>query len=267
MAEIHKGRTALVTGGARRIGRAIALALAARGIDVVIHFNRSADGARQLAAEVEGAGARAWTVQADFRRAEEYESLIERAASLTGGLDILINNASIFPAEALSELAWSGFAAAMEVNAWVPLTLCRKFAQGVAHGSIVNLHDTHLRGFDFQHAGYILSKHVLAELTRMLALELAPGITVNAVAPGLILPPPGADERYLLEHANSLPLRKHGSVHDIAAAVLFLLQAEFITGQVIYVDGGRHLYGAGSHVHPGGEAAGGHGTPRDGRGG
>lgn len=267
MAETLKGRTALVTGGARRIGRAIALALAGRGVNVAIHFNRSADGARELAAEVERAGAKAWTVQADFCRAEEYQSLIERTRSLTGGLDILINNASIFPAESLGELAWPGFAAAMEVNAWVPLTLCRKFAEGAARGSIVNLHDTHLKGFDFQHAGYILSKHVLAELTRMLALELAPGIAVNAVAPGLILPPPGADERYLLEHANDLPLRRHGSVQDIAEAVSFLLQAEFITGQVIYVDGGRHLYGAGSHARPGREAPGGRGAPQGRRGG
>lgn len=244
MAATLKGRTALVTGGARRIGRAIALALAARGVNIVIHFNRSADEARQLAVAVEQAGGRAWTVQADFRRADEYQPLIAHARSLTGGFDILINNASIFPAATLGELAWPGFEAAMEVNAWVPLTLCREFARGLAHGAVVNLHDTHLKGYDFRHTGYILSKHVLAEVTRMTALELAPRITVNAVAPGLILPPPGQDERYLIEHSSRVPLCKHGTVQDIAEAVLFLLEAEFVTGQVIYVDGGRHLYGA-----------------------
>ena len=151
----------------------------------------------------------------------------------------------------------------MEVNAWVPLALSRRFAAGLGvtpglaraaraprgtvphrpRGSIVNLHDTHLAGYDFEHAGYILSKHVLANLTRMLALELAPGITVNAVAPGLILPPPGADESYLTANAHRVPLQRHGGPRDIAEAIVFLIRSDFITGQVIYVDGGRHLQG------------------------
>lgn len=131
----------------------------------------------------------------------------------------------------------------MEVNAWVPLTLSRDFAQRVGGGSIINLHDTHLEGFDFRHAGYILSKHVLAELTRMMALAFAPRVTVNAVAPGLILPPPGADESYLESHSHALPLQRRGGPLDIAEAIVFLLRSDFITGQVIHVDGGRHLQG------------------------
>lgn len=125
----------------------------------------------------------------------------------------------------------------------MPLTLSRDFARGCARGSIINLHDTHLAGFDFRHAGYILSKHVLAELTRMTALAFAPAVTVNAVAPGLILPPPGADEGYLESHSHALPLQRHGGPRDIAEAIVFLLRSDFITGQVIYVDGGRHLHG------------------------
>lgn len=244
MLQTLQGRTALITGGSRRIGRETALALAEQGANIIIHFNRSDTEGRQLADELKEKGVRAWTVQADFRRADEYRSLIGRARSLSGKLDILINNASIFPSETLAELAWSGFSADMEVNAWVPLTLSRDFASDSAHGSIINLHDTHLEGFDFRHAGYILSKHVLAQLTRMMALALAPGITVNAVAPGLILPPPGADESYLEAHSRSLPLQKHGAPRDIAEAIVFLLRSDFITGQVIYVDGGRHLQGA-----------------------
>src|SRR5512146_271015 len=214
-----EGRTALITGGARRIGRETAMALAEHGVGVAIHYNRSEGEARRLAAEIELKGVRAWTVQADFRRPQEYQSLIARTRAVTGGsLDILINNASIFPAERLDELTWPGFSADLEVNAWVPLTLSRDFARGLARGGIINLHDTHLRGFDFQHSGYILSKHVLAELTRMMALELAPSINVNAVAPGLILPPPGQDERYLEDHAHLLPLQRHGHPRDIAEA-------------------------------------------------
>jgi hypothetical protein len=172
--------------------------------------------------------------------------LIERAREIAGSVDILINNASIFPAEPLDTLTWSELSANVEVNAWVPLTLSRRFAAQLrARGSIINLHDTHLAGFDFEHSGYILSKHMLATLTRMLALELAPNITVNAVAPGLILPPPGADESYLTAHAHRLPLQRHGGPRDIAEAIVYLVRSDFITGQVIYVDGGRHLLGYG----------------------
>ena len=248
-----RGRTALITGAARRIGRETAQALAEQGANLVLHYNHSAGEIRELAKEVERLGVRAWLAQADFRRPDEYGTLLERARELAGRVDILINNASIFPAERLETLTWSELSANVEVNAWVPLVLSRHFAAGLnrARGSIVNLHDTHLEGFDFEHAGYILSKHMLATLTRMLALELAPGITVNAVAPGLILPPPGADASYLTNHARQLPLQRHGGPRDIAEAIVFLVRNDFITGQVIYVDGGRHLQGYGTG-RPGG---------------
>ena len=139
----------------------------------------------------------------------------------------------------------------MEVNAWVPFILSRTFAERVGRGKIINLHDSRLKGYDLAHAGYILSKHVLAAMTRMMALEFAPNVTVNAVAPGLILPPPDKDESYLQSLVHTVPLQRHGEPQDIADAVAFLIQSDFITGQVIYVDGGRHLheYSNGSHSH------------------
>lgn len=260
-----RDRTALITGAARRIGRETARALAEQGVNLVLHFNRSDGEVRQLAVELERLGIRTFPLQADFRRPDEYGTLIERARDLAGHVDILVNNASIFPAEPLDALTWSELSANVEVNAWVPLALSRQFAaalgvkpglarsarspdasaQSRPRGSVINLHDTHLAGFDFEHSGYILSKHMLATLTRMLAIELAPGITVNAVAPGLILPPPGADESYLTTHAHRLPLQRHGGPRDIAEAIVFLVRSDFITGQVIYVDGGRHLQGYG----------------------
>jgi pteridine reductase len=251
-----RGRTALITGAARRIGRETAHALAEQGVNLVLHFNHSDGDAHQLADQLERLGIRAWPLQADFRRPDDYGTLVERARELAGSVDILINNASIFPTEPFDTLTLSELSANVEVNAWVPLELSRSFAAGLdrtqgasaqnqVRGSIVNLHDTHLAGFDFEHSGYILSKHMLATLTRMLALELAPGITVNAVAPGLILPPPGADESYLTAHARRLPLKRHGGPRDIAEAIVFLVRNDFITGQVIYVDGGRHLQGYG----------------------
>jgi hypothetical protein len=246
-----KGETALITGAAKRIGRETALTLADRGVNVVIHFNRSDSEAGRLAEELKLKGVKAWTIQADFRRPDEYQTLTERARQLAGGLDILINNASIFPVETLKDLTWSELSANMEVNAWVPFLLSRQFAEHTGRGKIFNLHDSRLKGYDWTHVGYILSKHALAAMTRMMALQFAPNVTVNAVAPGLILPPPGKDESYLQNLIHTVPLQRHGDPQDIADAVVFLVQSDFITGNVIYVDGGRHLheYSNGSHPH------------------
>jgi pteridine reductase len=251
MPEQSRGKTALITGAAKRIGRETALTLAARGINIVIHFNRSDSEARELAQELERKGVKAWTLQADFRRPDEYQTLIQRALDAAGGLDILVNNASIFPLETVENLTWSGLSANMEVNAWVPFVLSRTFAQTIHRGKIVNLHDSRLKGYDWTHVGYIFSKHVLAAMTQMMALEFAPQVTVNAVAPGLILPPPGQDESYIQKLTHTVPLQKHGGPQDIADAVTFLIESDFITGNVIYVDGGRHLheYSNGSHHH------------------
>src|SRR5262249_28299102 len=160
----------------------------------------------------------AWTIQADFRRPDEYQALMDRTQQMAGGLGILINNASIFPTDTLTDLTWSSLSANMEVNAWAPFILSRAFAQQIGHGTIVNLHDSRLKGYDWTYVGYILSKHVLAAMTRMMALEFAPQITVNAVAPGLILTPPGKDDSYLKNLVHAVPLQRHGGPGDIAQA-------------------------------------------------
>lgn len=244
-------KTALVTGGAKRIGRAISLALADAGANVIVHYNNSSKEADELVAELRKRGPglqttahhenKAWTVQADFEKPDEYESLIERALAEAGSIDILINSASIFPSEKIENITFDGFATNMQVNAWAPFVLCRDFARLVGKGTIVNLLDSRISGYDWAHAGYIWSKHVLAVMTRMLALDYAPDITVNAVAPGLILPPPGQDESYLDRLTGTVPLKRHGGASDVAEAAVFLAKSNFITGQVIYVDGGRHL--------------------------
>lgn len=236
-----RGKKALVTGGAKRLGRAIALALAREGVDVVIHSNTSGDEARALAAELERLGVRAWTASADFRVAGELESLLGRALDLAGGLDVLVNSASIFPADRFADVTLASLFENLEVNAWAPLVLSRELARRVGAGRIVNLEDSRLAGFDRTHAGYILSKHALAAITRALALELAPRITVNAVRPGLILPPPGEGPSYVERLAGTLPLQRHGEPEDVADAVVYLASSGFVTGEVVYVDGGRHL--------------------------
>ena len=253
MVEDLRNRVALVTGGAKRLGREISLLLAERGARVVVHYNHSKEEAEELAREIAEDGGQCDLVQADFGQPEGYQRLIEHARDACGrDIDILVNNASVFPEHTLKDVTFADVVADMQVNAWAPFAVARAFAaQSPEGGHILNLLDTRIAGYDFRHVAYILSKHVLGVLTRMLAVELAPRIQVNAVAPGLVLPPPGEDVSYLEKLAPLIPLKRHGCARDIAQAAVFLITSSFITGQVVYVDGGRHLkdnaYGPHSH--------------------
>lgn len=237
-----KGKVALITGAGKRIGRALAIALADEGVHIVVHERAGLEAeAAKVSAEVVDCGAKSWRLFADLEKPEEYESLIERALAAAGSLDILINNASLFLPTSLMDMDFNDVSRHMQVNAWTPLVLSRDFARKVGRGKIINLLDTRIDGSDQAHVAYILSKQMLASLTRMSALEFAPDITVNGVAPGLVLPPPGKEEDYLDQLAHNVPLRRHGGPRDISDAVLYLLRAEFVTGQIIYLDGGRNL--------------------------
>jgi pteridine reductase len=234
-------KTALVTGGAKRIGRELCLSLARQGVHVVIHYHTSALEAKKLSAEIKKLGVNCWTVAADLGNAENAATLVKKALQRAGKLDIVINNASVFTAGTIDEVDVRDFTRNMRINAWAPFVIGREFKKLAVKGQLINLLDTRIRGGDLRHIGYIASKHALAALTGMMALEFAPEMTVNAVAPGLILPPAGTDAATLQKLAAGLPLKRHGSPSDVAQAVLFLLQSSFITGQVIYVDGGRTM--------------------------
>ena len=236
-----QGKTALVTGAARRLGRAITQALAAEGASVVLHYRDSEAEAEALRQELAAAGTQAWTIQADLTDAAELEALVPRAMELAGGVDLLVNNASAFPPGTLEDLTLDSLTQNLAINAWAPFVLSRALHGSAARGSIVNLVDSHAVGYDWGHVGYLLSKQALASLTRMMALAFAPAFTVNAVAPGLILPPEGQDESYFAALIRNVPLRKHGDAEDIAAGVVFLLRSDFITGATLFVDGGWHL--------------------------
>lgn len=244
-----RGKTALVTGAAKRIGRAVALALAEEGVNVVVHYRSAGEEAEALCRELSERGVQAWAVQADFEKPEECQTLIEQAQKAAGAIEMLVNNASVFPLTRLEEMTFDDLTSNLRVNAWAPFVLSRAFARQVGRGKIVNLLDSRITGYDWSHAAYILSKHMLAALTRMTALAFAPEITVNAVAPGLILPPRGKGREYLDRLKDTVPLKRHGSPEDVAQAVVFLLKSEYVTGQIIYVDGGRHLkeFGDGSY--------------------
>jgi len=248
--QILKGKVALITGASRRLGRALAIALAEEGVHVVAHDRRDLEAeTAKVCDEVVGCGAKSWKVSADLQHPEEYESLISRSLQVAGSLDILINNASLFLPSTLAEVSFGDVTKHMHVNAWAPFLLSREFLRLAGRGKIINILDTKISGYDNGHVAYILSKQMLASLTRYCALEFAPAITVNAVAPGLILPPEEKDDQYLEQLAQSIPLRRHGAPADISDAVIYLLKSDFVTGQTIYVDGGRHLLGDGNGPH------------------
>jgi hypothetical protein len=236
-----EGRNTLVTGAAKRVGRAISLALARQGANVAVHYSSSERDATKLVTEIEKLGARAVALRADLSDQGELESLVERAREALGKIEILVNNASIFPSDTLATVELESLQRNLEINAWAPLALSRAFAAQTERGHVVNLLDSRVSSFDRTHVAYILSKQVLAALTRMSALELAPSIAVNGVAPGLILPPAGEGEEYVERLARSLPLQRRGTPEDVAAAVIYLVTSEFVTGETIYVDGGHHL--------------------------
>jgi pteridine reductase len=241
------GRTALVTGATKRLGRRIALACAHEGMNVIVHYRRSRGDALRLVKELMAVKISAWAVGGALDAPGRCEKIIRTAASLcNNSLWLLVNNAAIFPAHPLDEVTFGDLASTMRVNAWAPLCLSRAFAKTARGGSIVNLLDALIAGHDKNHVAYILSKHLLAAITKICALEFAPRIRVNAVAPGLILPPAGKTASYLNKLKKNIPLRMHGGPDDIAAAVVFLATSLFITGETIFVDGGKHLLAYGS---------------------
>jgi NAD(P)-dependent dehydrogenase (short-subunit alcohol dehydrogenase family) len=189
-------------------------------------------------------GVEACAVRADLSGPRQAEALLRAAERRAGPVDIVVNNASIFPETTLAEMGIGDLELNMRVNAWSPFALGRALAARGRGGCIVNLLDARMTQYDRRHVAYHLSKRMLFALTRLMALEFAPAVRVNAVAPGLILPPPGEDERYLRRVASQNPLLRWGAPQQVADAVLFLLRSDFVTGQVIFVDGGQHMKGS-----------------------
>lgn len=237
------GKIALITGGAKRIGKAIAFALASNGTNIVIHYKSSEKEAENIAKEIETFGVKTWIIQADLSIPSEAENLIPNIRKETDDIHILINNASIFDKSKLIDFSTEVLMDNIRINALAPLLLSRSFAEQKTEGNIINFLDTKIIEYDKEHTAYHLSKLMLFSMTKMMALEFAPLVRVNAIAPGLILPPPGQDISYLEKLSVTNPLKRFGSPDDITNAVLFLLSSDFITGQVIFVDGGYHLKG------------------------
>ncbi len=236
------GRVALVTGGAVRVGRAITLALADAGFDVVVGYHGSAAAARQVVAEVEGGGGRARAVRADLATGAGARALAEAATTTWGRLDLLVNNASTFLATPFEEVGEDEWDQVMAVNLKAPFLLIQATAPALAahRGSVVNIVDLSALRPWASHPHHSVSKAALAQLTRVAAKALAPRVRVNAIAPGSVLPEEDASPAAVAAAAARIPLGGWGSPEDVARTVLFLDRSPFITGEVIVVDGGAH---------------------------
>ncbi len=241
-----QGKTAVITGGAIRVGRAITLALAQAECNVYIHYNRSATPALETQQAAQAFGVRAEVYSADLHDATAVQAIMPAARAAFGQVDILINNAAIFPEEdsfTATDLAlWDEL---FHINLRAPFLLCQAFAAQLPPdrpGCIVNVLDARVRRPYPDHFAYRLSKGALWQMTEMLAHELAPHITVNGVALGAILPPPGKGQNYLDTLAQErVPLQRPGSPDIVAQNVLHLLRQDFLTGVILPIDGGEFL--------------------------
>ena len=241
-----KGRVALIT-GAKRIGAIVAEELARRGVDVALSYNRSKTEAEETAARVRALGRRALTVEADVSRGEACEALVIRAAQELGRLDILINMASIYESKPFAELSEHDWDRYLAIELKAAFLCCRAALPHLraTRGRIINFSDWLPVSGRPRYPGYLLyyvAKGGIKALTEALALELAPDrILVNAIAPGPILAPPDTADEELKAVENATPLGTWGGGLEIAKAVLALLDSDFITGETIRVDGGRHI--------------------------
>jgi NAD(P)-dependent dehydrogenase (short-subunit alcohol dehydrogenase family) len=237
-------RAALVTGGAQRIGRAIAAALAQRGYAVAVHTRRSRAQAESVAAEIAAAGGRAGVVEADLADHDAVLRLVPAAAAQVGPLTLLVNNAAEFEPDEIGRLDRARFDRHFAVNLRAPIFLAQAFAAQVPAGSdaaIVNLLDQRVFKPTPRFFSYGLAKSALHVATTTLAQALAPRIRVNAVAPGPTLPSPRQDAEAFARQVHAVPLERGPSPHDIADAVLYLAGAANVTGVTIAVDGGQHI--------------------------
>lgn len=237
------GKVALVTGAGRRVGRAIAVALGARGMRVVVHFNGSADGAEETGRLIVAAGGQATLLHADLSDVRATERLVDRVQEAQGGLFTLVNSAAMMRRTPVGETAPADWDEMFALNVRAPYFLAQRAAPllRAAHGVIVNIAD--LAAFETWPA-YVphgMTKAAIVQMTRGLAHALAPEIRVNAVAPGVVLLPEGWSEADAERLRATTPLRRLGTPEDVAGAVLYLIEAEFVTGEVLIVDGGRHV--------------------------
>jgi NAD(P)-dependent dehydrogenase (short-subunit alcohol dehydrogenase family) len=239
-----KGRVALVTGAAVRVGREIALGLARDGMRVVIHYHTSEREAGELVDEIRALGSDAAICRADLADMRGMDRLVDEAEAAFGGIDVLVNSASVFPSERLGDVDAELWDHTMAVNLRAPFFLTQKLGARMRQrggGVIINMCDlAGMQAWD-AYAAHAISKAGLIHLTKIAARALAPEVRVNGIAPGTVLPPEGTPPEEIEKLARRSPLGRIGSPADVVDAIRYLIGAEFVTGEVLVLDGGRTL--------------------------
>jgi pteridine reductase len=238
-----KGKTALVTGGAHRVGKAIAMALGGGGCDVVIHYHASEDAALETVDEIRSSGVRAAHYQADLRRIEELEALFQAVDELGWGLDVLVNSAAVMERVDLRRASEADWDRTVDLNLKAAFFAIQQAARRMADsgGVIVNVSDVAGLKAWKRFPIHSISKAGVEMLTKTAALALAPDIRVNAVAPGPVLKPSEMSDARWAEIGAGLPLGRPGAAQDVARAVVYLCESSFVTGETLVVDGGLNL--------------------------
>ncbi len=239
-------RTALITGSARRIGKTIASHLAAQGWNIAIHCNHSVEEAQELRASLaeQFPQNHYQLICADLDNQDEVDRIIPETIEHFGQLDLLINNASIFEPSSIFHTTPALFNRMMNINFRAPFFLIKGYSEAQKEGLIINLLDTRIVRNEPDFAAYTLSKKSLTELTKMAAIEFGPSFRVNAIAPGATLPPKGKDESYLQNIARRTPMKHSGGVAPILKSIDFIIENVYLTGQIIFCDGGENIYKA-----------------------
>lgn len=232
---------ALVTGSSDRIGKAIAFELAKRGYNLILHYNSSVQKAESVRTGILEQGVKAELLQVNFLEDNDFHQILTGFKTRGIIIEILVNCASDFRPSGFENLDAGLLQKELKINFENAYLLTKAFSNVYEKGEIINFIDTKVEKNYTKHLDYILSKKLLKEFTHLSAVHLAPHFRVNAIAPGLVLPPAGKDESYLLNLAKDIPLKTIGNMEEILKAFRYLLDGKFVTGQILYIDGGDHL--------------------------
>jgi len=244
--KMSKG-TALITGGAVRLGKVFCATLANAGYNLAIHYNSSVDQAATTAEEFRETGVTCETFPFDFSGKNEVSDLITNVRKKFPDLNVLINSASVYDQATMIKTSEFILERQFKVNFQAPYLLTQAFAQQCKTGNVINIIDNKIAFNQYQYSAYVLSKKSLAEFTRLAAVELAPDVRVNGIAPGVVLPASVRSQDYIDWRIEGIPLKQQGQTDNISQALEYLLTNDFICGQILYVDGGESLTNTGQN--------------------
>ena len=239
-------QAALVTGGATRLGRYFSEALADAGYDIALHVNRSREEAEEVASGIRAKGRECEIFHCDFLN-DDLNVLIQSAKQRFPGLNLLLNSASAYEPAPIAGTDLAMLEAQFRVNMFTPLLLTRHFAEVVQEGQVINIIDNKVAYHQYPYAAYLLSKKSLAEMTHMAALEFAPRIRINGLAPGVVLPASQRTSDYVQWRIEGIPLKQQGEPAHLVQALYYLLDNTFVAGQILFVDGGESINIEGRH--------------------